>query len=162
MATRNRPFPVFCGAAGAFVVQSMVAVAFGSVFTLLPTNIVHLGAALLFFILAVSMWRRGLPEEPSQKGNVSKQFLKIMMSAFMVIFIAEWGDLTQLATAALAAKYAAPFTIFTSATLALWSVTAIGVLLGRTARRALEPKLLQKVAAITFALVGILLLTSAI
>jgi hypothetical protein len=45
------------------------------------------------------------------------------------------------------------FTIFTSATVALWSVTAIGVLVGHTARRAVQPKLLQKVAAIIFALV---------
>jgi putative Ca2+/H+ antiporter (TMEM165/GDT1 family) len=161
MATRNRPFPVFCGAAAAFVVQSLVAVAFGSLFTLLPAKIVHIGAALLFFILAVSMWRRGVPEEPSQEeGGGSRQFLKVAASAFMVIFIAEWGDLTQLATAALAAKYAAPFTIFVSATLALWAVTGLGVFVGHTARRAVQPHFLQKAAAVTFALVGVLLLAS--
>jgi putative Ca2+/H+ antiporter (TMEM165/GDT1 family) len=112
LATRNRPLPVFCGAAAAFVVQSLVAVAFGSVFSLFPAKIVHVGAALLFFVFAVSMWRPGLNEESLQDGkDASSQFYRVVSSAFIVIFFAEWGDLTQLATAALAAKYAAPFTI---------------------------------------------------
>ncbi|HYR43425.1 MAG TPA: TMEM165/GDT1 family protein, partial [Terriglobia bacterium] len=84
-----------------------------------------------------------------------------MASAFTVIFIAEWGDLTQLATAALAAKYAAPVTIFISATLALWAVTGLGVVVGHTAKRALQPKLLQQIASVIFALVGIALLMTA-
>src|SRR2546430_17186819 len=58
LATRNRPLPVFCGAAGAFVIQSIVAVSFGSLFTFLPQKLVHIAAAVLFLVLAVGMWRR--------------------------------------------------------------------------------------------------------
>jgi putative Ca2+/H+ antiporter (TMEM165/GDT1 family) len=162
LASRNRPLPVFCGAAGAFVVQSVVAVTFGTLLTFLPEKLIHVAAALLFLALAVFMWRRGPPAgELNVQSDVQKQFVPTMVSAFVVIFIAEWGDLTQLATAALAAKYAAPLTIFTSATLALWAVTALSVLIGHTAKRIVQPKLLQQIAAITFALVGIGLLLSA-
>src|SRR5579871_866809 len=100
MATRNRPLPVFVGAAGAFVVQSIVAVTFGSVLTLLPAKWVHLGAAIMFFVLSVSMWRRDGPDESTSNSKTSNdRFLSTVTSAFVLIFIAEWGDLTQLATA---------------------------------------------------------------
>lgn len=79
----------------------------------------------------------------------------------MTIFIAEWGDLTQLATAALVAKEQAPFTIFTAATLALWSVTAIGVIVGSQMKDRIQPQLLQRVAASAFAVVGIGILVKA-
>ena len=162
LATRNRALPVFCGAAGAFVVQSVVAVSFGSLFTFLPEKLVHIAAALLFLLLAVWMWRRvSSAEAVNVGGNGRRRFVPTMASAFTVIFIAEWGDLTQLATAALAAKYAAPVTIFVSATLALWAVTGLSVIIGHTARRAMQPKLLQQIASIIFALVGIALLITA-
>ena len=163
MATRNRPLPVFIGAAAAFVIQSAVAVTFGSILTLLPAKWVHIGAALMFFVLAFSMWRRG--EESDEKVDDAKptgsKFFATVVSAFVLIFIAEWGDLTQLATAALAAKYAAPFTIFISATLALWMVTAIGVVIGHGAKHTIRPKLLQRIAAVAFVVVGVVLLASA-
>jgi putative Ca2+/H+ antiporter (TMEM165/GDT1 family) len=76
----------------------------------------------------------------------------------MTIFIAEWGDLTQLATATLAAKYHAPLTIFVSSTLALWSVAAIGVVVGCHMKKSIQPKLLQRTAASAFAVVGMVLL----
>ena len=50
---------------------------------------------------------------------------------FAVIFAAEWGDLTQLLTANLAAHYHAPLSVATGAILALWAVSAIAVTGGR-------------------------------
>jgi len=161
MATRNRPLPVFCGAAGAFVIQSFVAVAFGSLLTLLPRKPIQIGAGALFVVLAIVMWRREESAEELNPGSDGqKRFLKTMTSAFVVIFVAEWGDLTQLATAAMAARYAAPLTIFVSATLALWAVTGIGVVVGHSVRDKIEPKLLQRAAALMFVAVGIWLLLS--
>jgi putative Ca2+/H+ antiporter (TMEM165/GDT1 family) len=162
LATRNRPLPVFFGAAGAFVVQSFVAVSFGSLLNLLPANLIHVGAGLVFWVLAILMWRRKEPEEDVHLGGEAQnRFVKTMISSFVVIFIAEWGDLTQLATAAISARYAAPATIFASATLALWAVTGVAVVIGHSARRTVQPKLLQRIAAITFAAVGTALLISA-
>jgi len=158
LASRAGPVPVFCGAAAAFAVQSVVAVTFGRLLSALPGRIVHIGAGVVFLILAILMWTR--KETAEQDVSVSRAgFMKGAASAFTVIFFAEWGDLTQLATATLAAKYSAPLTIFVAATLALWAVTGIGVVVGHFAKRAVQPHLLQRVASIAFAVVGIVLLT---
>jgi putative Ca2+/H+ antiporter (TMEM165/GDT1 family) len=159
LASRTGPLPVFCGAAGAFVVQSAVAVAFGKLLSALPERFVHIGAGTVFLILAILMWTR--KEDAGEDVNVAGNggFMRGAASAFTVIFLAEWGDLTQLATATLAAKYSAPLTIFVAATLALWTVTGIVVVVGHVAKRAVQPRLLQRLASIAFAVVGIVLLT---
>ena len=157
LATRHNPFAVFLGAGAAFVIQSLVAVAFGSAISLLPSQLVHLSAGVLFLVFAFFMWRKQDSDEETLDCNPNgkaTRFSKSVASAFMTIFIAEWGDLTQLATATLAAKSQAPLTIFISSTLALWAVTAIGVLVGCQAKHLIQPKLLQRVAASAFAVVG--------
>jgi Ca2+/H+ antiporter, TMEM165/GDT1 family len=64
------------------------------------------------------------------------------------------GDLTQIGTAALAARYHSPLDVFAGATLALWSVVALVVFLGGWAGRALRPEVTKRVAAVILALVG--------
>ncbi len=157
LATCHHPFAVFLGAAAAFVIQSAVAVAFGSLISLLPSHWVHLSAGILFCVFAVMMWRRKdpEPEDVDCEGGKMLRFSKSVGTAFMTIFIAEWGDLTQLATATLVAKYQSPWTIFVSATLALWAVTAIGVIIGANAKHRIHPQRLQQVAASAFAVVGV-------
>ncbi|MBN3947035.1 MAG: TMEM165/GDT1 family protein [Nostoc sp. NMS7] len=161
LATCHHPLAVFTGAAAAFVIQSLVAVAFGSLFSLLPPMLIHIGAGILFLVFAIMMWRKkessGEDVKCDQQANKAR-FSKSVASTFMTIFIAEWGDLTQLATATLAAKYHSPITIFCSATLALWAVTAIAVIVGYKAKHIIEQNLLQRVAATAFAVVGIGLL----
>lgn len=162
LATCHDPFAVFLGAAAAFVIQNVVAVACGSLFSLLPSQWVHLTAGILFLVFAVMMWRR--QDSGTEKPDCAPKtawFSQSVGTAFMTIFIAEWGDLTQLATAALVAKEQSPFTIFTAATLALWSVTAIGVIVGSQMKDRLQPQLLQRVAASAFAVVGIGMLVKA-
>jgi Ca2+/H+ antiporter, TMEM165/GDT1 family len=158
LATCHNPLAVFLGAAAAFVIQSFVAVAFGSLFSLLPSVIVHIAAGILFLVFAVMMWCRkpsGTENPNCEPREKTEDFTKTLGTAFTTIFIAEWGDLTQLATAALAAKYHAPLTIFTSATLALWTVTAIGVMVGSQLKHRIQAELLQRFAASAFAIVGI-------
>jgi Ca2+/H+ antiporter, TMEM165/GDT1 family len=76
-----------------------------------------------------------------------------------VVFIAEWGDLTQLATAALQARYREPLVVFTSATLALWAVSAIAVGLGNRLGAAIPERPLQLGAAAVMAVVAVALIT---
>ncbi|MBP5971948.1 TMEM165/GDT1 family protein [Brasilonema sp. CT11] len=164
LATSHNPFAVFLGAAAAFVIQSVVAVACGSLLSLLPPQFVHITAGILFLVFAVMMWCRkdSQTEKPqSEPKGKTIQFYKSVAAAFMTIFIAEWGDLTQLATATLVAKYQSPLTIFTSATLALWAVAAIGVIVGSQLKHRIQPQLLQRVAASAFAVVGISMLIRA-
>lgn len=160
MATRRRPSAVFCGAAAAFLVQTVVAVTCGRLLNLLPGRWVHAGAGILFLILAVSMWRRrDEDDDAANEGKAAAGFWQDAVAAFVVIFAAEWGDLTQFSTAALVAKFGAPGTIFCSAVLALWAATGLAVILGAKMKDWLKPAALKKAAAICFALVGLVLLS---
>jgi putative Ca2+/H+ antiporter (TMEM165/GDT1 family) len=161
LATGNRPFAVFIGVAAAFVVQSGIAVACGSMITLLPQDIVRMTAGALFLLFAVLMWRRKAEHDDGGEGGVAATgpgFWPTAWKAFVVIFIAEWGDLTQLATAALAAKSAQPVTIFAAATLALWAVTAVAVIIGQRMKKLMNAQLMQKVAAAIFVAIGLLMI----
>jgi len=157
LATRYRPFPVFVGASLALTLQSLFAIAFGHLLSLLPARPVHILSGVLFLGSAIAMWRRDTTAETVRHADRTGRFAAIGTS-FVVVFLAEWGDLTQIGTAALAARYHAPLTIFTGATLALWSVVAIVVYLGSTASRALDPRMTKRVAAVMFAIVGIVLM----
>jgi len=161
MATQGRPVAIFIGVATAFVIQNIVIVTFGSAFSLLPKQWVHLATGVLFILFAVLSWRKKIDKEEfkySTSGHTD--FLKTVCSSFLVIFIAEWGDLTQLATASLAAKYPEPITIFCSATLSLWTITAVAILIGNRAKKALKPNILKAIGTITFACVGMYFLIS--
>jgi Ca2+/H+ antiporter, TMEM165/GDT1 family len=158
LATRHRPLPVFLGACLALAVQSAVAVAFGHVLSLFPAKPVHLVAGVIFVGCAVAMWRRTSATEGGGDNTPRQGFLSVLATVFGVVFVAEWGDLTQIGTAALAARYHAPLVVFTGATLALWSVVAIVVFLGASAGRALPPDLTKRVAAVVFAVVGAVLI----
>ena len=157
LATRYRAFPVFVGASLALTVQSVFAVVFGNLLSLLPARPVHVLSGVLFLGSAIAMWRRNTTAEEVD-DRASKQGLTAVGTSFVVVFLAEWGDLTQIGTAALAARYHAPLTIFTGATLALWSVVAIVVYLGSTASRALDPQMTKRAAAVVFAAVGVVLM----
>src|SRR5580704_5992767 len=157
LATRHKPWPVLLGTCAALTVQSLVAVAAGQLVSLLPGRIVHVVAGVVFLASAVAMWLRK-QDAGEADGEGKATFAKAAWTAFVVVFIAEWGDLTQIATAALAARYAAPVAVFVGATAALWAVSAIAVFVGHRAGRFLSPAVTQKVAAVLFALVGAALL----
>ncbi len=159
LASRGKPWPIFFGAAAAFTVQTAVAVCMGSVLGQLPERAVHLIAAGLFFVFGALEWRKSLIDEEEAEGRaVAERKMdsawRSALSAFVVIFLAEWGDLTQLATASLAARTSSPVTIFLAAILSLWTVTALAILLGQYAKRFLHQRRLQKLAAVVFFLVG--------
>jgi putative Ca2+/H+ antiporter (TMEM165/GDT1 family) len=162
LATRYAPLPVFVGASLALTVQSLVAIAAGGLVSLLPARPVHIAAGLLFLVSAVVMWRRKEEDESDlAKAGERKAptFSRALASTFAVVFIAEWGDLTQLATAGLAARYHNLVTVFCGATLALWAVTGIAVLVGHRAGALLNPDVTKKVAAGIFFALGIAFVT---
>ena len=158
LATRHKPFPVLVGASLALTVQSVIAVAAGQVLTVLPSRPIHVVAGLLFLGSAAIMWRRGVDSNMMTGSGADSAFVPVLTKAFVVVFVAEWGDLTQVGTAALAAHYAAPVTVFTGATLALWSVVALAVLLGNRAAQTLPPERTKQIAAVVFVGVGVALL----
>ncbi len=164
LATRHRALPVWVGASLALTVQSVIAVAAGSLLARLPQGVVHVGSGLLFVACALLMWfRKQEAEEPAAKQAREKAgFWRVLWTVFAVVFIAEWGDLTQIGTAGFQAKYHAWLTILLASTLALWAVAAIAVFVGNRAGKLLNPRVTQKVAAIVFAAIGILLVSGVV
>jgi putative Ca2+/H+ antiporter (TMEM165/GDT1 family) len=151
MASRHHPTGVFLGVAGAFLVQTIVAVVFGSALNLLPHWVVQLLAAVMFLGFAAVSWIHSMkPEEKTSGAPQSKgmPFWKTAGSAFMVIFIAEWGDLTQILTANLAAHYHSAISVGVGATAALWTVAAIAVLSGQGLMRRVPVKRVRQLTGV--------------
>ena len=78
------------------------------------------------------------------------------MTAFVVIFVAEWGDLTQVLTANLAARYHAPLSVAVGATLALWTVAGLAVVGGHGLLSRLPTRPLRLVTGSVLALLSLL------
>jgi putative Ca2+/H+ antiporter (TMEM165/GDT1 family) len=158
LATRHRALPVFAGTALALVVQSLIAVAAGGLLALLPPRPVHVGAGVLFMVSAVSMWR-SRDEEDELAGelidSIEPSFRSAFLKAFGIVFLAELGDLTQLGTAALAARYRSPVTVFAASASALCTVAALAVFVGNRLRLLINPHYVQRVAALVFAVLGL-------
>lgn len=163
LATRHRPLPIFLGTAAAFLVQTAVAVAAGSLLSLLPRDPIRIGAGILFLIMAAVLVRQNLRktevEEAQEVAKEERRGRRPFITAFTVVFVAEWGDLSQLATAALQARFQQPLVVFSAALLALWMVTAIAVALGNRLGAWVPERPLQFVAAGIMVLVAIALIT---
>jgi putative Ca2+/H+ antiporter (TMEM165/GDT1 family) len=98
--------------------------------------------------------QRGSP--PKKSSSVSSR-----ASRFVVVFLAEWGDLTQVATANLAAKYAQPVAVAAGATLALWSVAALAVTAGDRLLRRVPVTLVRRLSAALLAVLAVATLIDA-
>lgn len=165
LSTKHHGVAVFMGAALAFVIQCLVAVTFGSLFSFLPKPVTHIAAGLLFLYFAFRLWqesRESCEAETTVPVKPSDHFRQSFINSFVMIFVAEWGDLTQLATAALQVKYHDIWSILTGSILALWSVTLVCIIAGKSLKKWLEPQKLQLIGAVIFAIVGIYFLVTAI
>jgi len=148
MGSRYRPVLVWLGASLAFLIHAVLAVALGQLLQLLPHRWIEAvtallfagGAAYLLFVPEKEEETEG--EEEADRAGVG---LKTVGTAFVVIFIGEFGDLTQILTANLAAKYNAPLAVFTGAFGALTTVAALGAFGGRALLRYLPLAVIRKV-----------------
>ncbi|CAL9408321.1 MULTISPECIES: TMEM165/GDT1 family protein [Streptomyces] len=147
LGTRYRASYVFAGVAAAFALHVALAVAAGSVLTLLPQQLVQgiTGALFLAGALMLLLKKDDGDEEISRPSDQS--FWKVAGSGFMLILVAEFGDLTQIMTANLAARYDNPLSVALGAVIALWSVAAIGILGGRALMRRVPLRLISRIAA---------------
>lgn len=163
LATRFRAAPVMIGAAAGFIVQAGIAVAAGSLLTLLPETPVHAVSAAIFAVGAVLMLRplESTAEEEreieSEIADVPREpsGLRIVLTSFLVLFLAEWGDLTQLLTASLSAKYDDPLSVFIGSSLGLIAVAALGVSGGKALLRVVPMLWVRRIAAAAFAVVAV-------
>jgi putative Ca2+/H+ antiporter (TMEM165/GDT1 family) len=154
LATRFPPLPVFVGVGTAFGLQVAIAVTAGSLLSLLPDALVSGVVAVLFLAGAVLLWRSASagPEDGGEAADARERtsFVRAAAISFGVLFAAEWGDLSQLATAGLAARLDAPLSVFVGAWAALLTVSALAVFLGRTLADRLPVALIRRGAAVLF------------
>ena len=140
LATRFRPLLVWIGVTAAFLVQTVVAVLLGGLLARLPRTPVEVFATIMFLIGGFLLLRGAADadkeeletvEEFSHKGAATAHGLKVIATSFMVLFLAEWGDLSQLLTASLVIKYDDPLSVGVGAFAALAAVSGLGAVIGR-------------------------------
>lgn len=160
LAHRYPVRPVLAGVFAAFLLLNLLAVLLGAaLYRYLPQSAVLLAAALLFLYFAWRSWREA--DDTEAQEDVAKMGARgAFISSFVLIFVAELGDKTQLALIALAASSGALWSVFTGGTLALWTVSAIGVFLGSTLLRKIPPHWMHRIAALLFAFFGLLALAT--
>ncbi|MEV7418259.1 TMEM165/GDT1 family protein [Streptomyces sp. NPDC089919] len=162
LGTRYRASYVFAGVAAAFAVHVALAIAAGSVLTLLPHRLVQAFVGVLFLIGAAMLLLKKDDGEESVKAPEDQSFWKVSGAGFMLILVAEFGDLTQIMTANLAARYDDPVSVGIGAVLALWAVAGLGILGGRTLMKRVPLRLITKIAACVMAALAVFSLYEAI
>lgn len=145
LATRFRHLWVWIGVIAAFAVQVLIAVVAGGLLALLPQRLVLGITFALFAIGAFIMIRGGLAHrakeseaEQEEESEVASKVeavqatsaWKVFATSFVILFTAEWGDLSQLLTAGMAARTDAPVSVFIGSWLALATVSGLAVLAG--------------------------------
>jgi putative Ca2+/H+ antiporter (TMEM165/GDT1 family) len=141
LATRYKPLPVWIGVTAAFAVQTLVAVTLGGLLGRLPRTPVEIFAGLMFLVGGLILIR-GAGKADAEEAETEHEFeaktkagihgWRVVGTCFLVLFVAEWGDLSQLLTAGLVVKYQDPVSVGVGAFLALATVSALGAVLGRT------------------------------
>ncbi len=141
MSTRGRPVIVWLGAAAAFTVHVVIATTIGvALFHLLPHRALEALVAVMFLAGAVLALREAVKERREEElvDREVASHRRVAVTAFLVIFIAEWGDLTQILTANLAAHYHNALSVGVGALLALWAVAAFAVVSGQSLLRVIN------------------------
>jgi len=152
LSTRYRPLLVWIGVGLAFFVQTLVAVAAGKLATLLPDALIQAISAAIFVLGAIVLFRTApradaeeqeQEEEYSAKATDPKTGLRAVAASFLVLFAAEWGDLSQLLTISMVARYDDHVSVFLGAWGALLTVSGLAVLSGRLLLRHMKLSVLH-------------------
>lgn len=165
LSTRYRPWAVWLGVGAAFLIQTLLAVTVGQVVTYLPHTVVEVVAGLIFLVGAIVLFREAPKADAAESGTEEEYLAKstgeqhgwhAVLASFLVLFAAEWGDLSQLLTISLVGKYHRPVSVFVGAWGALLVVSAIAILAGRFLLQHVRLSVIHYVgAAVCLALAGL-------
>jgi len=165
LSTRYKPLAVWIGVGLAFGVQTLVAVTVGALATLLPEVLVKSIALAIFLIGAVVLFRtapgadaaeKEQEEEYAAKSTEDRSFVRAAVASFLVLFAAEWGDLSQLLTISFVGRFNDHVNVFIGAWSALLVVSGLAVVAGRVLLRHMRLSLLHYIGA------GVCLLLAAV
>lgn len=161
LGTRYRASWVFSGVAAAFAVHVVLAVVAGALLSLLPHRILEAVVGAVFLLGAVLLLR-GRHEETVEADRERHGYWRVSTMSFLVILAAEFGDLTQIVTANLAAKYHDPISVGIGSVIGLWAVAGLAILGGQGLLRVVPIKWIVRVAAAVMAVLAVFSVASAI
>lgn len=156
LSTRYKGIFVWLGVGLAFGVQTLIAVTLGKAVSFLPEDVVHAVAAVIFLVGAVVLFREAPKADATEqeteaefeaKATAPKTGLAAIGASFLVLFAAEWGDLSQLLTISLVGKYDDPLSVFVGAWGALLAVSGLAVVAGRFLLRHVNLSVIHYVGA---------------
>ena len=164
LGSRYRPGYVFTGVAAAFGVHVVLAIAAGSLLGLVARRPLEVLVAALFALGAVLLLRgrHGGDDEHVDLRGRPPGFWRVSVTSFTIILVAEFGDLTQIATATLAARYHQPLSVGLGAVLGLWAVAALAILGGRGLLKIIPLTWISRIAAALMLTMAGLSLTTAL
>ncbi|HVT20498.1 MAG TPA: TMEM165/GDT1 family protein [Mycobacteriales bacterium] len=164
LATRFPVMPVVIGTSLGFIAQAAIAVAAGSLIAELPSTPVKAVSAGIFALGAILTLRSA--EDPEEEEREVAEELadtspragtwRVIGVSFVILFLAEWGDLTQLLTASLSAKYDDPLAVFLGSSAGLITAGLVAVTGGKALLRVLPMVWIRRIAATAFLVVAAL------
>jgi Ca2+/H+ antiporter, TMEM165/GDT1 family len=165
MGSRYRPLLVWLGASAAFAIHAAIAVAAGQLLHLLPQRLLHGITTVLFG--AAAAYLLFVPERREEERGVEeavepRRWTRTTAAAFAVIFVGEFGDLTQILIANLAARDHQPAAVFVGALLGLSSVAALGAFTGAALLRVVPFGTVRKVGGVVLAILTVVSLITLI
>lgn len=164
LGSRYRPIYVFTGVAAAFLVHVTLALIAGRLLGLLPHRALEVIVAVLFALGAVLLVRGRREDEEVDKlaANTPPTFARVALTSFVVILVAEFGDLTQIVLVNLAARYHDPVSVGTGGLLALWSVAALAIAGGRGLLKVIPVRTISLIGAAVMVVLAVISVIAAI
>jgi len=163
LSTRfRRRLPTWIGVSSGYLVHVALAVTLGSALSRLPTTPVQLVVGSLFVVGGIVMLRGGEEEQDEVNAPTTMSASRIVWTCASVILMAEFADLTQLATAGFAARFEDPVAVALGAGTALVTVSGLAVLAGDWLAARLPLRLIRRAAAVVFLAIGVVTLASAV
>ena len=164
LGSRYRPIYVYAGVAAAFAVHVVLAVAAGSLIALLPHRVLEIIVAVLFAAGAVFLirGRHDADELAEAQKETLPTFWRVASTSFLVILVAEFGDLTQIVIVNLAAKYHDPLSVGVGGLLALWAVAGLAIAGGRGLLRLIPARVITLIGAAVMIVLAVISVINAI
>lgn len=164
------PWPVFLGSSLALTIVTAIGVLGGQLLgAIIPQNVIHTVAAAAFVVMGLLVWREArqegedaCPTTCEASDNSPAWNWKAFGATFSLLFLAELGDKTQLAVLGLSSRRLTPWLVFLGGSLALTAVTSLGVIGGQQLCRWIPQRLLLKISAGVFVVMGLLMFTGPI
>lgn len=146
----KRHLQILFGVLLAFLIVDGIAIAAGSwITTLIDIRILKIISGSVFIIFGIFMLLNRKEEEEERKYDKNA-----FISAFILIFLTEWGDKTQIAAALFATQYNALFVLI-GTMLALTALSLMAIFFGKIISERINKKLVNRIAGVVFIILGL-------